>query len=69
MFSASLRIKDGLGAWTEALAAKFRGDARRPAEVPATGRPEPQTEGDRSLYQAMGWTQNAWAEGDSSPKV
>lgn len=61
MFTTNLKIKDGLSRWAESLPALFR---RRPTspEPAAVPRPEPRTEGERALYQAMGWKDSAWED-------
>lgn len=69
MFSVNLRIKGGLAAWTTTLAKRFQGKAKKPASGEAAARAEPQTEGERSLHQAMGWSEDAWAGGDSASEV
>ncbi len=63
MFTASLVIKNGLEKWTAGLASMF---GRRPSPAsPARPagevqvREEPRTEGERALWQAMGW-EDSW---------
>lgn len=63
MFTASLKIRDGLSQWADSLPEWFRRRRGKPSETaPASSRPEPRTEGERALYQAMGWKENAWEE-------
>ena len=56
---ASLKIKGGLGKWAEGLGALLRRKKPKAADevrVPEA-RAEPQTEGERALWQAMGWAE------------
>ena len=64
MFTASLKIRDGFASWADGLGRLRRrrgGEPGDPSAVPAADRPEPKTEGERALYQAMGW-QDSWGE-------
>ena len=62
MFTARLKIQDGLSRWAESLPALFRRRRGTTPESSSAPRPEPRTEGERALHQAMGWTENAWEE-------
>lgn len=59
----SLNVKVGATRWMDALKALARPLRKGKASAsPAASRPEPQTEGERALYQAMGWKKSAWEE-------
>lgn len=66
MFRANVKIKEGLGRWMAGLpqwlAKKRRagqeGRPLRKGEAAAVERPEPVTEGEKALWQAMGWKGN-----------
>ena len=65
MFTANLKIKSGFARWADSLPAFFRRKGAEESAKPAPAanvRPEPQTEGERALYQAMGWKGNAWED-------
>jgi len=61
MFSARLEMKDGMRRWMSGLGrisrwfGKGRPGAAQRSGSRAVERPAPSTEGERALYEAMGW--------------
>lgn len=64
MFTGNIKLGDGVGRWMAGLGRLVRGRSgpKPPAKPQAAGRPEPETEGEMALYQAMGWKDSAWEE-------
>lgn len=64
MFTSNIKIRGGMDKWMSGLAGMIRRKRRplRKGEPEAVTRPDPETEGQRALYQAMGWKDNAWEE-------
>ena len=65
MFTANLKIRGGVDRWLSGLG-RWWGRKKAPLRKGAdeVARPEPKTEGEKALHQAMGWTDNAWDGGD-----
>ena len=65
-----LKLTEGTRRWSHCLGSAFwvrllvRLWHPKPAcpPAPSPALPEPQTEAERALYQAMGWKENGWEE-------
>lgn len=56
MIGISVKVKDGLGRWLGGLGRVFSAKGREAAlEIGRKERPEPRTEAEKALWQAMGW--------------
>ncbi len=56
MIGISVRVKEGLGSWLGGLGRVFSAKGREAAaEIGRKERPEPRTEAEEALWQAMGW--------------
>jgi hypothetical protein len=63
MFTSNVKISGGVGKWLDGLGAligKRKGKDAKTDAAAAIARPEPTSEGQRALYQAMGWKENGW---------
>lgn len=60
MLGASVKLREGLGRWMGGLGRKLAGAQREvKRELDAGARPEPKTEAESALWQAMGWDEEA----------